>query len=385
MADKVGSCLIRRFRHPKHPEWPTWTLRHWGDACRSGPGQRATFDFPSAARAREYYAGELRRLARMGFVEQNPRKDAAARFEQLLGAAFAQRRPRRIGVHQAVVENDLPALEAALRRGEHVDKRDKCGRTPLMYAAAWTCRPLMMERLLKAGADPDARSRQKDEGATALMLAAGTTWGDVLSRPQHRASILRLLARAGADLDAQDAEGRSAIFHAVLSGPGEPDAVATLLDLGLASRSARCARTDAAHGRGAVPILARPPRGALLRAAGASEGGVQRAARQGEALGSRAPRRFACRAAADRLGRRRRGHAAGRAAAADHGRQERPPEDRRGPACCGCRFIGWSSRGLAQPSTMPDALATTGSPSSCAGTGPPSRPSTRCGGSPTRT
>jgi uncharacterized protein len=106
-------------------------------------------------------------------------------------------------------------VRALLDRGIHVDARDSRGRTPLMWAAAYsddrhgslTERHLEIARLLlERGADPNVRNRY---GLTALMRAG------------RNVEVVRLLLAHGADVRPQDIGGRDALRWAQIRGSAE--------------------------------------------------------------------------------------------------------------------------------------------------------------------
>lgn len=118
-----------------------------------------------------------------------------------------------------------------LAHGADVNRRDHTGDTALHDAALARDAPLV-ELLLDAGADPRAVSRILEE--TPLHVAAQ------YDQPQ----IVRLLS--GADLEARDKEGRTALWRA--AGLDHAETVGVLLEMG--------ADPDAKAKDGVTPIVA---------------------------------------------------------------------------------------------------------------------------------
>ncbi len=108
---------------------------------------------------------------------------------------------------------------------------DVTRRTALMFAAESTNGGRVVERLLDAGADPEARD---SGGRTALLTAAEA----------GRAGAVEALVEAGdADLQARDAAGRSCLFLA----RDRLDLVRQILSMGEATVK-REERRNAKHG-----------------------------------------------------------------------------------------------------------------------------------------
>jgi ankyrin repeat protein len=105
-----------------------------------------------------------------------------------------------------------------------------------LHVAAAALRPLAVEALIDAGADPNAQNRR---GATALHYACdsrpkGKTWN-----PSKQRSVIERLLDAGADIEHKEKAGAAPLHRAVRAR--SPQAVRCLLERG--------ARVDATHGR----------------------------------------------------------------------------------------------------------------------------------------
>jgi len=157
----------------------------------------------------------------------------------------------------AVVNAQLPLLQALLARGSNPNSRDRDGRTPLFAALEHGAQALPLVRALIAhGANPEATDTN---GETPLGLAlehpAVERWLDWRDWPRPnralRADDLPAAARAGAlasvqrllelgfAVDTRDEQGATALLHAC--GAGHRDIAARLLEAGadpsLAARS----------------------------------------------------------------------------------------------------------------------------------------------------
>ena len=118
---------------------------------------------------------------------------------------------------------------------EEIPHQSYAGDTALHIAAA-ALRPLVVEALIHAGADQNAQNRR---GATALHYACDArpragTWN-----PSQQRLVIELLLDAGADIEHKDKAGATPLHRAVRAR--SPEAVRCLLGRG--------ACVDATHGR----------------------------------------------------------------------------------------------------------------------------------------
>ncbi|CAD5125524.1 DgyrCDS13731 [Dimorphilus gyrociliatus] len=180
-------------------------------------------------------------------------------------------------LHRAIALDDFGALERVIESGDvHIDTPDKYGFSPLMQASQKGLRPEILEKLIESGADVNL---QNEAGKTSLMLAAfagklisvkelkhhgarfdlkdkgGSTalhWavdggnveiiefmvkqgGDVnwkddqnnwtpllrLASVSGKVNVGRKLLELGADLNAKDKDGKTALMIAVINGHNE--------------------------------------------------------------------------------------------------------------------------------------------------------------------
>jgi ankyrin repeat protein len=115
----------------------------------------------------------------------------------------------------AVRNGDAAAVTDALRRGADPNAKDPAG-TPVIMTAAIYAAPAVMQKLLDAGADPNATNAAK---ATALHWAAGDP------------SKTRMLVLKGADVNARSGAGRTALAIAA-ARDNNFDTVKLLVDRG---------------------------------------------------------------------------------------------------------------------------------------------------------
>jgi ankyrin repeat protein len=128
---------------------------------------------------------------------------------------FAQQAPDKgHPLLEAIHQNDLRSIKAALIGGADANTADELGSTALMHAAAYASTDCM-RMLIAAGADVNAASRA---GFTALMWAA--------SDPAK----IRLLVSQHADVKARSKDGNTALILARQNGFAE--SIPVLLDAG---------------------------------------------------------------------------------------------------------------------------------------------------------
>ena len=128
---------------------------------------------------------------------------------------------------RTVEQGDVTAVKALLAQGSDVNAKDNNDVTALMHAVQ-KGNIKIVEILLAKGADVNAKD---NDGGTALMVAAGKVRPEVVQ--EHKAKsrylvievlgkaypeIIKVLLAKGADFNAKDNNGRTAMTHALLGG-----------------------------------------------------------------------------------------------------------------------------------------------------------------------
>jgi ankyrin repeat protein len=142
----------------------------------------------------------------------------------------------------ATAKNHSEVVKILLARNPDVTKRNHEGRSALIAGAYYDADTGTLRALLDSGADVNARD---DNGATALMYQAG-------HRPPNVDNIYMLLAKS-ADVNATDNDGWTALMRAAYSG--YPDNVRVLLDSG--------AKVNAKNNKGKTALLVAAEEGLL--------------------------------------------------------------------------------------------------------------------------
>ncbi len=144
--------------------------------------------------------------------------------------------PRIDDLCDAILMGELDRFNELIDQGIDVNQLDEEGNPPILFAAALGDRA-MLKKLLDAGADPNVRAREECEEAGEMAPGDGDGATTLIKKARAINSkqdleILRMLADAGALVNAEDSAGRTALYHAIESGMGDPGAVEVLLSLG---------------------------------------------------------------------------------------------------------------------------------------------------------
>jgi uncharacterized protein len=103
-------------------------------------------------------------------------------------------------IHTATIDQNIKEVDSYLAQGEDINKSNRYGFTPLIYAAYYGYYP-MAKFLCKKGADVN---RQNNEGQTALLYAAY----------YNHVSIAKVLLEYGADPNIVNNQGYNAYEYA---------------------------------------------------------------------------------------------------------------------------------------------------------------------------
>jgi len=147
-------------------------------------------------------------------------------------------------LHWAVRANDLATTDLLLRAGAKVSAANREGTTPLMLATE-NGNGVMIQKLIKAGADPNVPLTK--DGDTALMMAARS----------GKTDAIKVLLDNGAKVNTQETwGGTSALMWAI--SERHPAAAKMLIEHG-ADVKAHSYFVPASHGRGFEGTLPEPP------------------------------------------------------------------------------------------------------------------------------
>lgn len=149
------------------------------------------------------YAAEPGSAAALSIADVLSGMTGAPWFAAVLAGPGGSRRAAAMELHAAAREGDLPVLRRLLARGVDPSARHLgwSGIPTPLIAASFAGHAEVTAALVAAGAELDARNIQ---GRTALHLAAD----------QDHAAIVDALLRAGADADLQDFHGHTALHLA---------------------------------------------------------------------------------------------------------------------------------------------------------------------------
>ncbi len=122
----------------------------------------------------------------------------------------------------AAMYGKLTKVQQLIAAGVNVNAITECGKSPLMLAAMYGHKNIM-ETLLDAEANPNLGSDEEfEEGTTALMCIASSFFAS------NRAEIIKFLVNRGADVDARNENGETAM----IVGCNNADSVKALIEAG---------------------------------------------------------------------------------------------------------------------------------------------------------
>ncbi len=146
----------------------------------------------------------------------------------------------------------LPVAKILIEAGADPHLRDRAGRTPLHHAARMREGASIIELLVRSGAEVNARSSDGAQGTP--LLCAVENYLEIQDR-QEAALIIRVLVHLGAEINIADARGNTALVLAATHN--QPELIRLLLELGAdASRPVVGGRTPLDFAREANAIEA---------------------------------------------------------------------------------------------------------------------------------
>ena len=152
----------------------------------------------------------------------------AAQLASLLKRGADPNKPEKLSQMTPLMTVETAALvKVLLEGGAKPNLRDRTGRTALHHAVRVREAPEIVRLLAQAGAEIDARVEDMSN-CTPLLLAVELFIEE--PRQQNIAQVIRALAGLGADVDAADSEGRNAL--AIAAAHNQVDLIRLLLELG---------------------------------------------------------------------------------------------------------------------------------------------------------
>ncbi|MBQ7593986.1 MAG: ankyrin repeat domain-containing protein [Synergistaceae bacterium] len=155
---------------------------------------------------------------------------------------------------KGIIPGGIAPIKLLAEAGLDVNSQDNNGKTALMYAAEYSEPFKRIQELIACGADVNI---QDNNGRTALMYIAQNSWAqfymdkkldDSIGGTKQADSSMQFILNAGADVNIQDNEGKTALMYAAKKKL--PGRVRILLDAG-----AKADLTDK-HGREAIDFIA---------------------------------------------------------------------------------------------------------------------------------
>lgn len=193
------------------------TALNWGAVSKVEPYEKTMMLLDAGAEVHGYRDDGTPLVAWVAGLAKDARIMEAI-LERGADLTLRMRRERLTPLMAAARGGNAATLPVILARKPDLEARAENGFTALIYAAEGnTGTPEVIDMLAKAGADLDARDK---DGSTALMIG---------SRLKHAARVERLV-ELGADVSAVNNRGETALMYACASG--DPESALALLNGG---------------------------------------------------------------------------------------------------------------------------------------------------------
>lgn len=152
----------------------------------------------------------------------------AEKLRQLLRQGADPNKPEDLSQMTPIMASETAAAaRILLEAGADPNRRDRTGRAPLHHAVKMREAASVVQLLARAGADVNARA--SDAGRSTPLLSAIEHYLEDKDRAETSLAI-RILVHLGADVDAADARGSTALAQAAANN--QPELIRLLIELG---------------------------------------------------------------------------------------------------------------------------------------------------------
>jgi ankyrin repeat protein len=152
----------------------------------------------------------------------------AGRLKELLAQGADPNKPEELSqMTPLMAAETAPIAKILLDAGANPKLRDRTGRTALHHAVKMREAASVVQLLARAGVDVNARA--KDSGENTPLLTAVDHYMEDKDR-QETALVIRILIHLGADINAADSRGDTAL--GIAAAHNQPELIRLLIELG---------------------------------------------------------------------------------------------------------------------------------------------------------